>query len=676
MALASPVLSKAGDGDWAGPYAKAIAALPRLSQQDKINMVTGYSRDESCTGLTRVVPSIGYPALCLQDGPLNATVFPAGIQAASTWDTSLIYSRGFALGTESKAAGVHVLLGPAGGPLGKIPAGGRNWEGFSPDPYLTGIAMANTINGMQAAGVQACAKHVIGNEQEKNRHTISSNIDDRTNHELYLWPFADAIKANVSSIMCSYNLVNRTHACENKLLLQGLLKDELDFQGYIVSDWGAQHSTAESANAGLDMAFPFPTDDPVYWGGYSNNVSQSRLDDMVTRILAGWYLVGQDSGYPPSNGSVPNDHKMLARKIARDGIVLLKNDNNTLPLKKSDRLAIIGANTTADTVYQGGGSGAAEAPQLVAPLDAIMKAGTVVANSTSNDPSNGASAANAAATAVVFLSSYSAEEFDGGDRSNLNPDRSGNELVEAVNKTGKPTIVVIHSVGPLILEPILALRNVVAIIWAGLLGQESGNALVDVLYGDSTPSGKLPYTIATKEADYGTAITNEASDDFREGLYIDYRHFDKEGLEPRYAFGYGLCKSYTTFDYADLTAFLIEEPATNTLAPGGNTSLYDTIANVSVTIKNTGNRVGAEVAQLYVGLPPSVPDTPAKQLRGFRKRSFQPGEHGTVTFELRRKDLSYWNVTSQEWVMPSGVFNISVGASSRDIRLTNTITID
>ncbi|KAJ6436278.1 beta-glucosidase [Purpureocillium lavendulum] len=337
---------------------------------------------------------------------------------------------------------------------------------------------------------------------------------------------ANTINANVSSIMCSYNLVNRTHACENKLLLQGLLKDELDFQGYIVSDWGAQHSTAESANAGLDMAFPFPHLDPVYWG------------ENLTNAIS----------------------------------------------------------------------------------------------------------------------------------------RSGNELVEAVNNTGKPTIVVIHSVGPLILEPIVALRNVVAIIWAGLLGQESGNALVDVLYGDSTPSGKLPYTIATKEADYGTAITNEASDDFREGLYIDYRHFDKEGLEPRYAFGYGL--SYTTFDYADLTAFLIEEPATNTLAPGGNTSLYDTIANVSVTIKNTGNRVGAEVAQLYVGLPPSVPDTPAKQLRGFRKRSFQPGEHGTVTFELRRKDLSYWNVTSQEWVMPSGVFNISVGASSRDIRLTNTITID
>ncbi|OAQ58172.1 beta-glucosidase [Pochonia chlamydosporia 170] len=705
MALASPVLSKAGDGDWAGPYAKAIAALPRLSQQDKISMVTGFAKNEQpCTGLTAVVPSIGYPRLCLQDGPLavknlvNATVFPAGIQAASTWDTSLIYSRGFALGAESKAAGVHVLLGPAGGPLGKIPTGGRNWEGFSPDPYLTGIAMANTINGMQAAGVQACAKHVIGNEQEQNREGISSNIDDRTNHELYLWPFADAIKANVSSIMCSYNKVNRTHACENKQLLQGLLKDELDFQGYIMSDWGAQHSTAESANAGLDMAFPYPEDEdaedglpkendglPKYWDDKltnaisSNNVSQSRLDDMVTRILAGWYLVGQDSGYPPpSNGSViydPNDHKMLARKIARDGIVLLKNDNNTLPLKKSDRLAIIG--TTADkAVYQGGGSGGADAPQLVAPLDAIMKAGTVVANSTSNDPSNGATAANAAATAVVFLSSYSGEAGMGDDRSNLNPDKSGNELVEAVSKTGKPTIVVIHSVGPLILETIWKLPNVVSIVWAGLPGQESGNALVDVLYGQISPSGKLPYTIARNESDYGTYIIDDDQgyqDNFTEGLYIDYRHFDKEGLQPRFAFGFGL--SYTTFDYSDLESVIDAPPGNTTLIPGGKAGLYDTVATVSATITNTGKVTGAEVAQLYVGLPPSSPDTPIKQLRGFTKISLNPGERGTVTFKLRCKDLSYWDVRTQAWVMPSGTFNVSVGASSRDIRLTDTISL-
>jgi beta-glucosidase len=323
-----------------------------------------------CIGNTTPVSKIGYPSLCLQDGPLavryaqGVTVFPAGVHAASTWDIDLMYKRGYALGEEARALGIHVQLGPVAGPLGKIPYGGRNWEGFSPDPYLTGIAMQTTILGMQKAGVQANAKHFIGNEQELNRTTITSVIDDRTMHELYLWPFADSVYANVASIMCSYNKLNGTWACENDKALNNLLKKDMDFKGYIMSDWNAQHTTVESAQRGLDMAMP--GDDfkgKVLWGPHlegfvGSKVPMTRLDDMVRRILASWYYLGQDKDYPPTRmnswkgGSggpdVQGDHNKVARAVARDGIVLLKNENMALPLANPDSLAIIGEDAVAN----------------------------------------------------------------------------------------------------------------------------------------------------------------------------------------------------------------------------------------------------------------------------------------------------------------------------------------
>ena len=236
-----------GAGGWGPAYTKAKTALAKLSTNDKVGIVTGIGwQNGPCVGNTQAVSSIGYPALCAQDSPLGVryvqgvTAFPAGIQAAATWDTSLMYARGNAIGTESKGVGVNVQLGPVAGPLGKTPEAGRNWEGFGPDPYLNGIAMTETIQGMQGAGTQACAKHYIGNEQELNRESMSSNIDDRTLHELYLWPFADAIKANVASVMCSYNQINSSFACENHHTITDILKGELDFQGYVMSDWNAQ----------------------------------------------------------------------------------------------------------------------------------------------------------------------------------------------------------------------------------------------------------------------------------------------------------------------------------------------------------------------------------------------------------------------------------------------------
>ena len=428
---------------------------------------------------------------------------------------------------------------------------------------------------------------------------------------------------------------------------------------------------------------------------------------MATRILAAWYFLGQDSGYPTVTGwtswnggtggpNVQGTHKTVARAIARDGIVLLKNTNNALPLKKPTSLALIGqdaivnpagANACTDrdcdtgTLAMGWGSGTCQFPCLTAPYDAISTQaatdGTTLTISNTDTTSSGAAVASAAATAIVFINSDSGEgyitvEGAAGDRLNLDPWHSGNALVAAVAAVNKNTIVVIHSVGPVILETILALPNVVAVVWAGIPGQESGNGLVDMLYGSVAPSGKLPYTIGKQQSDYGTAIAS-GDDSYSEGLYIDYRHFDNAGITPRYEFGFGL--SYTTFAYSGLTLSAISTTAGSTAdAPGGFADLYDVVATVTATITNNGTVTGAEVPQLYIGLPTSAPASPPKQLRGFNKLSLAASASGTATFKLRRKDLSYWDTTSQAWILPAGTFNVYIGASSRDIRLTGTMS--
>nr|prf extracellular beta glucosidase [Trichoderma reesei] len=717
-ASAEAVVPPAGT-PWGTAYDKAKAALAKLNLQDKVGIVSGVGWNGGpCVGNTSPASKISYPSLCLQDGPLGvrystgSTAFTPGVQAASTWDVNLIRERGQFIGEEVKASGIHVILGPVAGPLGKTPQGGRNWEGFGVDPYLTGIAMGQTINGIQSVGVQATAKHYILNEQELNRETISSNPDDRTLHELYTWPFADAVQANVASVMCSYNKVNTTWACEDQYTLQTVLKDQLGFPGYVMTDWDAQHTTVQSANSGLDMSMP-GTDfngNNRLWGPAltnavnSNQVPTSRVDDMVTRILAAWYLTGQDqAGYPSFNISrnVQGNHKTNVRAIARDGIVLLKNDANILPLKKPASIAVVGSAAIIGNharnspscndkgcddgaLGMGWGSGAVNYPYFVAPYDAIntraSSQGTQVTLSNTDNTSSGASAARGKDVAIVFITADSGEgyitvEGNAGDRNNLDPWHNGNALVQAVAGANSNVIVVVHSVGAIILEQILALPQVKAVVWAGLPSQESGNALVDVLWGDVSPSGKLVYTIAKSPNDYNTRIVSGGSDSFSEGLFIDYKHFDDANITPRYEFGYGL--SYTKFNYSRLSVLSTAKsgPATGAVVPGGPSDLFQNVATVTVDIANSGQVTGAEVAQLYITYPSSAPRTPPKQLRGFAKLNLTPGQSGTATFNIRRRDLSYWDTASQKWVVPSGSFGISVGASSRDIRLTSTLSV-
>lgn len=520
--------------------------------------------------------------MCLQDGPLgvryatSVNAFTPGVQVASTWDVDLIRQRGQYIAEEARGIGVHVMLGPVAGALGKIPHGGRNWEGFGVDPYLAGICMKETVEAMHAVGVQTAAKHYLLNEQELNRETMSSSVDDRALHELYLWPFIDAIHADVTSIMCSYNKVDGVWACESEDLMTNILKEELGFKGYVMTDWNAQHTGAGSANAGLDMSMPGSDwgGNNVLWGNgqlesmvNSNQVPLSRLDDMVRRILAAWYLTGQDGGYPNfnPNANVQGNHKDNVRKVAADGTVLLKNDG-ILPLSQPSKIAVIGSaavvnpngmNACPDkgcndgALGMGWGSGTVDYPYFVAPYDAIKARGdsdgTQVVLSAS-DSTNNVDIAQGADVAVVVITSDSGEgyisvdEAPTGDKAHLNPWNNGNQLVQAVAAVNDNVVVVVHSTGPIILETIVNTPGVRAIVWGGLPSQENGNALVDILYGDVNPNGKLPYTIAKQESDYGAEIVS-GDDNFSEGLYIDYRYLDKNGIEPRYEFGFGLCES-------------------------------------------------------------------------------------------------------------------------------------
>ncbi|KKY35407.1 putative beta-glucosidase g [Diaporthe ampelina] len=768
-----PSPNATGIGGWEDALAKAKAFTAELTIEEKANMVTG--TPGPCVGNIIGIPRLGFPGLCLQDGPLAirvadyASVFSAGVSVAASWDKDILYERGYAMGEEFRAKGAHIFLGPVASPMGRSAYSGRNWEGFSPDAYFTGIAMEKTILAVQATGVQACAKHFIANEQETQRNptwnengtltdvlqeAISSNLDDRTLHEQYLWPFANAVKAKASSMMCAYQRINGTYACQHSKLQNGILKGELGFQGYIMSDWGATHSGVSSIEGGLDMNMPGDLGSyGATWGSGSyfganvtaaaNNgtVDVSRIDDMIIRIMTPYYLFGQDSAdFPtvdPSGGylntfspmstwreefnltgessrDVRGNHSALIRKHGAAGTVLLKNEG-ALPLKAPKNIVVFG-NDAGDvtnglygdnteeygTLFAGGGSGTGRATYIVSPLEAIKARAAqdgalvqYVLNNTlviDNLRSSSESSATGGVLLIpdvtdvclVLVKTWAEEAVD---RTTFELDYKGAELVDAVASKCNNTVVVSHSSGINML-PFADHPNVTAILAAHYPGQETGNSLVDILYGDVNPSGHLPYTIAFNETDYNapvtTSIQTDGPDDwqsyFDEKLEIDYKYFDAHNISVRYEFGFGL--SYTTFDLADVAAEpaaegITSRPEDNEIQPGGNPALWETVYNVTVAVSNTGDLDGAAVPQLYVSFPsgnPALAGTPPRQLRGFEKVALAVGETKTVGFELMRRDLSYWDVVSQEWLIPEGEFTLSVGFSSRDLRVTANIT--
>ncbi|KAG8626479.1 hypothetical protein KVT40_005424 [Elsinoe batatas] len=753
------------DGGWADAYSQAKALVAQMTNVEKANITFGVSQTRGCSGFTGSVPRLGFPGMCLNDAESGVRTgklvsgYPAQLHVGASWNRKLAGDRAVAIGKEFKKKGINVLLGPVVGPLGRVAKGGRNWEGFTNDPYLAGALVEPTVAGMQQS-VIACVKHFIVNEQETNRNpflqgfipgfaneSVSSNLDDRTMHEAYLWPFYDALRAEAGSIMCSYNKINGSYGCANSKTINGLLKTELGFEGFVVSDWYAEHSGVAPRNSGMDMVMPssqFLNPDSLAGAVANGSIAATRLDDMATRVLAAWYRFarldapGQEL-YTDVDARDPADEATRFQS-AVEGHVLVKNVNNALPLNRSAVLnlfgydAVGGSNTSGldstlynfgqsntrsytdgrpftglqalllfasvlpagsagpevalqGTMITGGGSGAITPTLSFSPYDAFQiqaaRDGTILnTDFTSQIPS----VKSPNDPCIVFINSASSEAYD---RVTLEDTYSDTLVTNVANKC-RNTIVVIHNAGIRVVDRWINHPNITAVIYGHLPGQDSGLALTEIMYGRQSPSGRLPYTVAKTEADYGTLLNPSFADpknllysqsDFTEGLYIDYKSFIQRGVAPRFPFGFGL--TYTNFTYSSLTTTLSPGANTSPLPPdrvspttpapqGGLASLYDTIATVSVTVTNTGTVAAAEVAQLYLNIPNSgLP----KALRGFDKQLLQPGEAKVFTFPLRRRDMSIWDTRQQQWVLQAGRYGLLVGASVEDVRAEGTIVV-
>lgn len=734
-----------------------------MTAYEKADITLGTSSNKGCSGFTGSVSRLGFPGICLNDaesgvrGGKLVNGYASQLSVGASWNRTLAYQRGLHIGREFKAKGVNVALGPVIGPIGRVAKGGRNWEGFSNDPYLAGALVDPTIRSMQQS-VIANAKHLIGNEQETNRspflqgfipglanQSVSSNIDDRTMHELYLWPWYDAVRAEVGSVMCSYNKINGSHGCQNSKVMNGLLKTELGFNGFVVSDWYAQHTGIASNNAGMDMVMPtsqFLNPLSLSLAVLNGSVSSSRLNDEAVRIMAAWYRYAQLSN-PGLDGSASIDTRDPAAESAIlqsavEGQVLVKNINSALPLNKPRTLNLFGfdavggqnessdgltlgeqglANTQAytdgrpftildfylssaevlpdphsgptvalnGTLLSGGGSGSITPNSSVPPCDAFAKQAAIDNVTLHTDFASAApTVVSPNDPCIVFINTQSSESWD---RSSLYDTYSDNLVLHVASQCSN-TIVSIHNAGIRIVDAWIDNPNVTAVIYAHTPGQASGTALIEVMYGKQSPSGRLPYTVAKQESDYGALLdptfpTEQdplySQSNFTEGLNIDYKHFISQNIAPRFAFGFGL--TYSNFSYSSLS--ITENSGANTaplppdvtagVAPqGGLASLYDIIATVSVKISNTGPVAAAEVPQLYVGIPGSGQ---SKVLRGFDKQLLQPGASGTSSFALRRRDLSIWDVVAQQWRLPSGEFQVYLGKSVLDIQLNGTLSL-
>ncbi len=794
---------------------RAADLTSRLTLEEKVKLLGGLDGMRA-----NGIPRLGVRPLNLVNGPNGVgdkpgTAFPVGVAMAASWNEELINEIGVAIGEEARAKKADILLGPCVN-IHRNPLGGRNFESYSEDPFLTSRMGVNFVDGVQSLHVATSLKHYALNNQETSRSSYDAEVDERTLREIYLPGFENVVKeAQPMTVMAAYNLFKGEHCTQNRYLLTDILRDEWGFEGFVMSDWDATHSTVEAAKAGLDLEMPgIPKyfNEKLVQAVKDGNVSEAQIDQMVTNVLTIYFKIGifdDEESLPKGELNTPA-HQQLAARAAREAIVLLKNSNALLPLdkKRVKTIAVIGPNANVNRVG-GGGSSEVKPFYSVSPLDGLKnrlgesvellynegtniepkdlpiveskylippnaqkgehglkaeyfnnvnmsgepvvtrvdekidfnwgqkspddkinvdrfsarwtgkliapKTGRIRIGVNSNDGSylyindkllinnwgmhgpllrtteidvvkgkeydikveysevgNNAEVglkweleiekdvwdikavelARKADVAIVFAGLSPKYESEGYDRESMDLPGAQDELISAIAKVNKNTIVVINSGTPVTMKRWI--NSVDAVVQAWYLGQETGNAIADVLLGDYNPSGRLPVTFPVNYEDYpGYSSYNREKDraEFNEGLFVGYRYYDSKNVEPLFPFGYGL--SYTTFDYSDLKI----------------SQNNDGTAEVSLSVENSGKVEGSEVAQLYIHDVESSVERPFKELKGFSKVTLKSGESKKVTMHLSKRAFSFYDVDSKKWVAEPGEYEVLIGSSSRDIKL-------
>lgn len=691
-------------------------ALGRMTLDEKIAVVHAQSKFSSPG-----VPRLGIPELWCTDGPHgirpevlwdeweqagwtndSCTAYPALTALAATWNRDMAALYGRSIGEEARYREKDVLLGP-GVNIYRTPLGGRNFEYMGEDPYLAGEMAVPYIKGVQEQGVAACVKHYALNNEETHRHTIDVDLDDRALYEIYLPAFRAAVeRGGAWCVMGSYNLYRGQHGCHNARLLNDILKGEWGFDGAVISDWGGTHSTVEAARNGLDIEYGTWTDGLTEGAGdaydrycmatpyremiLNGELSKRELDDKVRRVLRLIFRTAMNTDKP--FGSLSSEaHIEAARRIGGEGIVLLRNEGGVLPVDAGAcrRIAVIGENAVK-MMTVGGGSSSLKVRHECSPLEGIARRaaldgievvyargyvgdvtgsynGVETGQNLADDRSEEElirEAVDAARSSdmVIFvggLNKSDHQDAEGADRQSLDLPYAQNRLIEALAEANDRLAVVLVS-GNAVSMPWV--ERVPSVVEAWYLGSEAGNALADVLFGDVTPSGKLPFTFPVRLEDCpahagSQPFPNDGKTYYSEGIFVGYRGYERNAVPVLFPFGHGL--SYTTFAYSDVRA------DRKSISP-------DEVLTLTVDVTNTGDRAGAEVVQLYIADRRSSLPRPLKELKGFSKVRLDAGRSATVTFTVDKSALSFYDDRTGEWVAEKGEFEALVGSSSADIR--------
>lgn len=656
--------------------------ISRMTLEEKAGMCSGADFWH-----LKSIERLGVPQVMVTDGPhgirkqsdqadhlgINdsekAVCFPTGCATASSFDRSLLMKLGETVGHECQAMGVGTILGPAMN-IKRSPLCGRNFEYYSEDPLVSTELAAAMITGVQSKHVGTSAKHFLANNQEKRRMTNSSEVDERTLREIYLASFEGAVKkAKPWTVMNSYNRINGAFVGDSKEYLTDILRDEWGFDGYVVSDWGAVNDRVQALKAGLDLEMPSSNginDKLIVDAVQNGKLEETVVDQACERILDVIFRYTENRD-ETAVFDYEKDHATAAEMEA-ECAVLLKNDDQILPLRKNSKIAFIGK-YVKEPRYQGGGSSHINSWKVESALEAVKDIAGVTFSRGFDDVEDivdeklqeeAVKAAQEAEIAVVFAGLPDNFESEGYDRKHMNLPDCQNTLIERIASVQKNVVVVLHNGSPVRMP---WKEQVKGILEAYLGGEAVGKAVVDLLFGKANPCGRLAETFPERLEDTPCYLTYGKGKDtalYQEGVFVGYRYYTSRNVKAAYPFGYGL--SYTTFAYENLTVDKKEMDDTE-------------ILKVSVNVKNTGDRSGKEVVQLYVQAPGDEVVRPIRELRGFDKIMLEPGEEKTVTFELDMRAFAYWNTQIHDWFAEDGIYRILIGRNAEEMLLEETVTV-